>query len=135
MNAESPRAALLDTSVVLDLGALDPGQLPLNISISTITIAELAAGPAATGNPDERARRQRHLQVTESMFDPLPFELRAARAYGEICSRIIAVGRQPRRRMTDLMIAAIALAESLPLLTRNPRDFAGLDGLVDVLSI
>jgi len=47
-------------------------------------MAELAAGPHATHDPDERGRRQDRLQRAEAAFDPLPFDGEAARAYGRV---------------------------------------------------
>ena len=44
-------------------------------------------------------------------------ELSQARIYGRVTAAVIAVGRKPRRRTADLMIAAIAIAEDLPLFT------------------
>jgi predicted nucleic acid-binding protein len=87
---------LLDTSVVIDLGTVDRDQLPDRISISAITMAELAAGPHATTDPAERARRQDRLQRAESTFDPLPFGADAARAYGRIYAAVVAAGRKAR---------------------------------------
>ena len=121
---------LLDTSVVIDLGEIDRDQLPDRISISAITMAELAAGPHATDDPAERARRQDRLQRAESTFDPLSFDADAARAYGRIYASVIAAGRKARgRRAVDLLIAATALAHDLPIYTRNPDDFVHLDGV------
>ena len=126
---------LLDTSVIVDLDQLDADRLPAEVSISVITLAELSAGPAAATTADERARRQDRLQRTEAVFDPLPFGLEAARAYGRIHAAVVNRGRQPRRRFADLLIAATALAENLPLITRNPDDFVGLDELITVIDI
>ena len=124
---------LLDTSVVIDLGEIGRDQLPDQISISAVTLAELAAGPHATEDLDERARRQDRLQRVEATFDPLPFDADAARAYGRIYASVVAVGRKARgRRAVDLLIAATALAHDLPIYTRNPGDFAHLDGLLIV---
>lgn len=121
---------LLDTSVVIDLGGIDPAALPQRISISAITMAELAAGPHATDDLAERARRQDRLQRAESTFDPLPFDADAARAYGRIYASVLAAGRKARgRRAVDLLIAATALANDLPVYTRNPDDFLHLDGV------
>ena len=104
---------LLDTSVVIDLGNIEPAQLPDRISISAITMAELAAGPHATDDPAERARRQDRLQRAESTFDPLPFDADAARAYGRIYASVLAAGRKARgRRAVDLLIAATAVSGS-----------------------
>jgi predicted nucleic acid-binding protein len=41
----------------------------------------------------------------------------------------------PGRRFADLLIAATALAEDLPLVTRKSKDFQGLEGLVTVVEI
>jgi predicted nucleic acid-binding protein len=121
---------LIDTSVLIALEAVDPRTLPDQISVSAITLAELAAGPHAAGDIEERARRQDRLQRAESTFDPLPFDTGAARAYGRIYAAVVAAGRKARgRRAVDLLIAATALAHDLPLYTANPDDFAHLDGL------
>jgi predicted nucleic acid-binding protein len=43
--------------------------------------------------------------------------------------------RKPRRRIADLMIAATAIAEDLPLFTTNPDDYAGLEKLIRVVPV
>jgi len=127
---------VLDTSVVIDLDELDASQLPTEVALSALTMAELAAGPHATDEPDERARRQDRLQRAEAAFDPLPFDGNAARAYGRVFASVVAAGRKARgARAVDLLIAATALAAGLPLYTRNGDDFRGLDGLVEVIEV
>lgn len=126
---------LLDTSVVVDLAVLAPGDLPAQPAVSALTVAELTAGPHATDDPAERARRQAHLQRTETTFDPLPFDHHAAQCYGQVYAAVRARGRTARGRVVDLLIAAVALANQLPLYTRNPDDFAGLERLVEVVAI
>jgi predicted nucleic acid-binding protein len=126
---------LLDTSVIVDLDRLDASQLPEEVAISTVTLAELSAGPSATTDVSERARRQDRLQRTEAAFDPLPFDIRSARAYGRVHAAVVEQGRQPRPKFADLLIAATALAEDLPVVTRNGKDFQGLEGLVTVIEI
>ena len=127
---------LIDTSVVIDLEKLEPADLPVEVAISSLTLAELAAGPHATDNPDERARRQDRLQRTEAVFDPLPFDAEAARSYGRIYAAVAAAGRKARGpRAVDLLIAATAHASSLSLYTRNPEDFRGLEKLMDIVTI
>lgn len=133
--AERLSAGLLDTSVVIDLDIVDAELLPLTVGVSAITMAELAAGPSAARNPDERARRQDRLQRAEAAFEAIPFSSDAARAYGRVHAAVVTAGRQPRRRFADLLIAATALAEGLPLVTRNPDDFAGLDDLLVVIAV
>ncbi|WP_087117813.1 type II toxin-antitoxin system VapC family toxin [Corynebacterium urinipleomorphum] len=126
---------LLDTSVVLDLGEIDPDVLPDEFAISSITLAELAAGPSATSDNMERARRTSQLQRIESLFECIPFDARAARAYGLIYASIVESGRSPRRRLADLLIASCALAEDLRLFTRNPEDFKGIEDLVRIVAV
>jgi hypothetical protein len=133
--ADEPRPprGVLDTSVVIDLDELDPSLLPVEVAVSAITMAELAAGPHATSDADVRGRRQDRLQRAEAAFDPLPFDGDAARAYGRIFAAVAAAGRKARgARAVDLLIAATALAAELPLYTRNGDDFVGLGGLVDI---
>jgi predicted nucleic acid-binding protein len=99
-------------------------------------MAELAAGPHATEDLHERARRQDRLQRAEAAFDPLPFDGEAARAYGRVYAAEAASGRKARGpRPVDLLIAAIACAANLPLYTRNPEDFRGLSELIDVVAV
>jgi predicted nucleic acid-binding protein len=126
---------LLDTSVIVDLDRLNVSQLPAEVAISAITLAELSAAPSATTDVSERARRQDRLQRTEATFDPLPFDIEAARAYGRVYAAVAEQGRRPRRRFADLLIAATALAEELPLVTRNSKDLEGLEGLITVVEI
>jgi predicted nucleic acid-binding protein len=127
---------LIDTSVVIDLGRLDPADLPSEIAVSAVTLAELAAGPHATGDPGERARRQDRLQRTEATFEALPVDGAVARAFGRVYAAVGEAGRKARgRRAFDLLIAATALAADLPLYTRNPGDFQELEGLLEVVSV
>jgi predicted nucleic acid-binding protein len=131
-----PARGIVDTSVVIDLERVDPDSLPSELAISAVTLAELAAGPHATADPAERARRQDRLQRVETTFDPLPLDGAVARAYGRVYASVAAAGRKTRgRRVFDLAIAATALANQLPLYTRNPRDFVDIDGLVDVVAV
>lgn len=131
-----PARGLIDTSVVIDLGRFDPDELPVELAFSAVTLAELAAGPHATSDPAERARRQDRLQRTEATFDAVPFDSAAARAYGRIYAAVSASGRKARgRRAVDLLIAATALAADLPLYTCNPDDFNQLGDLLEVIVV
>lgn len=123
---------------------INPQELPAEVAITAITLAELSAGPhqvrsnAEQDDYDEHAERARRtdiLQRAENEFDPIPFDAEAARIYGRVCAAVISVGRTPRRRIADLLIASIAIAEDLPLFTTNPDDFKGLDGLLTVVPV
>ena len=129
------KSGLLDTSVVIDLGVISPADLPDDASVSAITMAELSAGPHATDEPAERARRQDRLQQLESWVEPMPFDGDCARAYGRIYAAVAAAGRQPRRRAADLLIAATALAAGIPIYTRNADDFHGLEELITIVAV
>lgn len=127
---------VIDTSVVIALETITPAQLPREVAVSAVTMAELGAGPHAATSPDERARRQDRLQRAEAAFDPLPFDNEAARAYGRIYAAVIATGRKARGpRVVDLLIAATASAHGLPLYTRNADDLRGLEAIVDIVAV
>jgi predicted nucleic acid-binding protein len=135
---------LLDTNIMILRRWVDPGELPAEMAITAVTLAELSAGPhQVRGNDEqdeydehaERARRLDVLQRAENEFDPIPFDVEAARIYGRVCAAVISAGRKPRRRVADLMIAAIAIAEDLPLFTTNPDDFTGLGDLLTVVPV
>jgi predicted nucleic acid-binding protein len=114
------------------------------MAISAITLAELSAGPHEVRSNDqqdaydehaERARRLEILQRAESAFDPVPFDAEAARIYGRVTAAVVRAGHKPRGRAIDLMIAATAIAEGLPLYTTNPADFSGLDALIRIIAV
>ena len=131
MSAEVARG-LLDTNILVFMSRLDMRVLPDDSSISAVTLAELTAGVHGEVDEGERAERLDVLQRTERDFAPLPFDAEAARRFGRLSAAVLAYGRTPRRRIADLMIAATASANDLPLYTTNPDDFAGLEGLLDV---
>ena len=121
---------MLDTSTVILLPRLrDPDALPDAPLISAITLAELSVGPLVATTDTERAARLAHLQQAEADFEPLPFDADAARAFGQVAASLRRAGRKTSARAYDAMIAAIAIANDLPLYTCNPGDFAGIDGL------
>lgn len=127
---------MVDTSVVIDLERVDRASLPEELAISAVTLAELAAGPHATPDEAERARRQDRLQRTEATFEAVSMDAAAARAFGRIYAAVVAAGRKARgRRTLDLLIAATALSADLPLYTRNPDDFKDLTGMVEIHTV
>ncbi len=144
MGSGAGERGLLDTNVVLLRHRVDPAELPDEMAISAITLAELSAGThlvrsndeqSAYDEHEERARRIDTLQRVESEFEPIPFEAEAARIYGQLTAGAVAVGRTPRRRVVDLMIAATAITEDLPLYTTSPDTFVGLGGLLTVVPV
>ena len=132
---DRPARGILDTSTVIAMRQItDPAALPAEPLITTVTLAELSAGPLVARNDQERAARQAHLQQAEADFDPLPFDRAAARAFGQVAASLRKSGRKPAARAYDALIAATALANRLPVYTCNAADFEGIDGL-DVVPV
>jgi tRNA(fMet)-specific endonuclease VapC len=124
---------VLDTSTVILLSRLeDPEALPREPVITAVTLAELSVGPLVADDEQERAARQAHVQQAEADFDPLPFDAAAARIFGGVAASLRRTGRKTAARAYDAMIAAIAIANGLPLYTCNPSDFEDIDGLIVV---
>lgn len=129
MTEWAPRG-LLETSTVIPLPELaDPQTLPAEPLISAVTLAELSVGPLIATTNEERDERQAHVQQAEADFDALPFDAAAARAFGRVAASLRRAGRKPSARAYDAMIAAVAIANDLPLYTCNPDDFTGIDDL------
>jgi hypothetical protein len=120
---------ILDTSVVALLGQFPEDALPTEPMITAITLAELAVGPLVARQDEERALRQARLQQTEADFVALPFDAEAARAFGAVSASLRRVGRKTAARAFDAMIAAVAIANDLPIYTCNPDDFTGIERL------
>jgi len=144
MSDERLRQGMLDTNILILRSWVDPAELPDEMAISAITLAELSAGPHEVRGHDEqdaydehaeRARRLEILQRAESEFDPIPFDAEAARIFGRVTAAVIAAGRKPSGRAAGLMIAATAIAAGLPLYTTNPGDFTGLEALIRIVPV
>lgn len=128
----SVERGLLDTSVVI---AADVAPLPGVLAISAVTLAELHFGVLVARSAPVRAERLRRLSVLQRRFDALPLDDDVAASYGRLAAAVVASGRQPRGRVMDLLIAATAHAHDATLYTRNPDDFTGLEGLIDIRSV
>ncbi|RJO78008.1 type II toxin-antitoxin system VapC family toxin [Nocardia panacis] len=132
----APRHVLLDTSVLIDYTDVR-STLPdeAEAAISAVSLAELAAGLHSTRDPINQARRQLRFQWVAKSFNPLAFDAETANVYGSLAFLIDQIGRKPRGRIADLQIAATAVQHSLPLYTRNPHDFKGLEPLLNVVAV
>jgi tRNA(fMet)-specific endonuclease VapC len=128
--APGARRGVLDTSTLINLQAItEPDKLPSEPLITAITLAELAVGPLVAESANEQTARQAHLQQAEADFVPLPFDAAAARAFGRVSASLRQAPRKTAARAYDAMIAAIAIANDVPVYTCNPDDFSGIDGL------
>ncbi len=124
--------AILDTSVVI---AANVAPLSGVLAISAVTLAELQFGVLIARNPEVRAERLRRLSVLQRQVRALPVDEVVATSYGRLAAAVVEAGRQPRRRVMDLLIAATAHAHQARLYTRNPDDFAGLEGQIEVVAV
>lgn len=125
----TPERAVLDTSVII--GA-DVAPIRGLVAISAITLSELQFAVLVAKRADVRAERLRRLSMVQQHFDALPVDEAVAISYGRLAATVVQAGRQPRRRVMDLLIAATAHAHGARLYTRNAEDFAGLDDLIDI---
>jgi predicted nucleic acid-binding protein len=133
--ADRHPAGVLDTCTYIDLDVLDPEDLPAVPELTAITMAELQQGVAMAKDAAVRAARMEKLGAAVADFEPLPFNGDAAARYGTLVALAIASGRDPRSRRMNLMIAAIASAQGLPLFTRNADDFKGLGSSLTVVAV
>ncbi|MGB8506368.1 PIN domain-containing protein [Mycobacterium sp.] len=133
MNAQHERV-LLDTSVVIDFPGEAVGSLAATAAVSTITLAELAYGLHTEDPLLNIAREQRYHWIT-STFATIPFDTSAARVYGALCASVRAIGRDPRPRRFDLLIAAVAVALRIPLITRKESDFVGIHHALNIVAV
>ncbi|MDO3647377.1 type II toxin-antitoxin system VapC family toxin [Nocardia mangyaensis] len=126
---------LLDTCVLIDLARVDDAHLPVRSRISTVTLAELGIGIALAETPTELALRSERMSEVEHAFDALPLCSAAARRFTSMVKLVVAAGRNPKPRKFDLMIAAIASVNDLPLYTSNVADFTGLEPVLTVVPV
>lgn len=133
--SEPVQIGVLDTSVVIDLDHLTADVLPHIAAVPSVVLAELGAGVHATTDPVERAKRIDRLQRVSLQFESLPFDESGSQQYAMLVAHIIAAGRNPRPRRIDLLIGATAAANNLPLYTRNPKDFNGLEKALTVIPV
>lgn len=123
---------VLDTSVLLGPA---PAPLEGELAVSTASLAELHFGVLVASDDHVRAERLRRLGVVERTFEALPVDAAVARHYGRLAAAVTAVGRSPRARVMDLLVAATAAAHGARIATRNAADLAGLEDLVEVVDL
>lgn len=124
--------AVLDTNVVIATGVTD---LPGELAVSTVTLAELHFGVLVAREAAARAERLRRLTVLQRRFDALPVDDAVVAAYGRLAAAVVGQGRSPRPRSLDLLIAATAMAHDAALYTRNVDDFVGAGELVELIPV
>ncbi|WP_250286407.1 MULTISPECIES: type II toxin-antitoxin system VapC family toxin [unclassified Frankia] len=123
---------ILDTSVLV---ATDVAPIPGELAVSVISIAELQFGVLVAKTSEVRANRLTRLSALQRRFDPLPVDDAVADSYSRLAARVVEIGRQPRARTMDLLIAATAHAHEASVYTRNAAGLAGLEDLIDIITI
>jgi predicted nucleic acid-binding protein len=124
--------AILDTSLLI---ATDVEPLEGELAISAASLAELHFGVLVTTDPVVRAERLRRLSLLQRTFDALPVDEDVATSYGQLAAAVVATSRQPRSRVTDILIAATAHAHAARLYTRNATGLAGIENLVEIVLV
>jgi len=107
-------------SIIRKLASL----VPEDIAVCSVVKAELFYGARKSNQPERTLARQ---QLFLNRFTSLPFDDRAAEIYGSV--RVQLEARGTPIGPNDLMIAAIAVANGLILVTNNVREFSRVDGL------
>ncbi|MGH3545446.1 MAG: PIN domain-containing protein [Mycobacteriales bacterium] len=125
---------MLDTSVIIDFDPIAVAKHAETVAISSISLAELAYG-LHMGNPVQDARRQARYHLISHEYDVIDFNPAAALVYGALVAKTRDAGRDPRPRRFDLLLAAVAVSQNLPLITRNPKDFIGLQPPLTILAM
>jgi toxin FitB len=123
---------ILDTSVLI---ATDIAPIPGELAISVASLAELQFGVLVATNNQTRGLRLNRLSAIQRRFDALPIDDAVADSYAQLAARVVQVGRQPRGRVMDLLIAATAHAHDAIVYTRNADDLAGLDDLITIAPV
>ncbi|HEY3259634.1 MAG TPA: PIN domain-containing protein [Pseudonocardiaceae bacterium] len=123
---------ILDTSVLI---ATDVAPIPGELAISVASLAELQFGVLVASDDRIRGLRLGRLSAIQRRFDALPIDEAVADSYAQLAARVVQVGRQPRGRVMDLLIAATAHAHNAAVYTRNPNDLIGLDDLITITAV
>ena len=95
-----------------------------DVAVCSIVKAELFYGARRSNNPDRSIAQQ---QDFFNGFISLPFDDQSAVIYGQIRAQLAASGTPIGPN--DLLIASIALANNLILVTHNTREFSRVEGL------
>ncbi len=97
---------------------------PLEVGVSTITVAELEYGIAKSRYPEKNRTALTHFLLPLVI---VPFEIKDSQVYGQLRQALQAKG-QPIGAM-DMLIGAQALRRDVVLVTNNTREFARIDKL------
>lgn len=97
-----------------------------SVFLCSVVLAELIYGALHSG-PTHRAANLLRVATLRQDFVSLPFDDAAVEEYGKIREYLVALGTPIGPN--DLMIASIALANQLTLVTHNTKEFSRVPGL------
>ena len=120
--------AVLDTSIFI---AVEQGrplrrELPDEVGVSVVTLAELELGVLVARDPDTRSQRLSTLTRVREEAAGLPADGRVASAYARLAAGELAAGRKPR--VHDTWIAATAVVHGADVWTQD-ADFTNFGGV------
>ena len=95
-----------------------------SVAVCSVVVGELRFGAERSANP---AAEHAKVSLFLSQFVSLPYDDRAAEVYGRIAADLAAAGLMIDQ--SDLMIAAVALASGLKVVTHNTQHFNRVRGL------
>ena len=111
------------SNVTVKLVAAPPG----SVFLCSVVLAELFYG-AKHGSAAHRAANLALIAKLQQQFRSLPFDDRAAEEYGNVRAHLASLGTPIGPN--DLMIAAIALANQMKVVTHNTLEFSRVPGLI-----
>lgn len=99
----------------------------IEVSLSSITVAELVHGIYQARTPEAKQRRRRYIQELVDLVPLHPVTLQTAHSAGQI------EGQEASREMSclfnDLLIASAGIEQGYATLTQNIRHFEMIPGL------
>jgi tRNA(fMet)-specific endonuclease VapC len=111
-----------NSNVTAKLAAAPPG----SVFLCSIVLGELIYG-AHHGGPTHLAHNLALIGALRHQFVSLPFDDAAAEEYGRVREHLASLGTPIGPN--DLLIASIALANALTLVTHNTTEFSRVPGL------
>jgi tRNA(fMet)-specific endonuclease VapC len=125
---------ILDTSVLIaferdavDLDTFIHGRSREAFGVSVITASELLHGVYRADTAKRRIKRAAYVEKVLDQITVYPFDLAAARIYGELWARLQKQGVQVGAH--DTMIASTALSLGYSVATLDLRDYRRIEGL------
>jgi predicted nucleic acid-binding protein len=119
--------AIADTSIFIakETGR-ELGELPEEVAVSVVTVAELELGVLRASDEDARAIRLSTLARVRATYPLLPVDPEVASCFARIASAELARGRRLRRH--DTWIAATAMRHGAAVLTQD-SDFTSFEDI------